>query len=189
MPPAVFELSGDLNELSDGVSGFWVVSLVQKISIVYIFPYGIFMSWWQKSLFQSIFLMKKILFWEKKKKSWKVCYPCISYVARSVIAFPSNPGSLSACWSQWETTVSLFTSSCISFTEEKKEWRRTKNKETFLQTFESLLNHMSLENRKTWYIYENFHSNSCKKKAKYPPITAKTAGMGRMGHKEKSSEL
>lgn len=68
MPPAVFELSGDLNELSDGVSGFWVVSLVQKISIVYIFPYGIFMSWWQKSLFQSIFLMKKILLWEKKKK-------------------------------------------------------------------------------------------------------------------------
>lgn len=67
MPPAVFELSGDLNELSDGVSGFWVVSLVQKISIVYIFPHGIFMSWWQKSLFQSIFLMKKILLWEKKK--------------------------------------------------------------------------------------------------------------------------
>lgn len=67
MPPAVFELSGDLNELSDGVSGFWVVSLVKKISIVYICPNGIFMSWWQKSLFQSIFLMKKILLWEKKK--------------------------------------------------------------------------------------------------------------------------
>lgn len=67
MPPAVFELSGDLNELSDGVSGFWVLSLVKKISIVYICPNGIFMSWWQKSLFQSIFLMKKILLWEKKK--------------------------------------------------------------------------------------------------------------------------
>lgn len=119
VPPVGFELSGDLNELSNGVSSFWVVSLVQKDSIVYIFSYGIFTSCWQKSLLQSIFLMQKILHREKKRKVGKFAILALR-MCKKCYCFPFSPGSLSACWSQWETMVSLFTFRCISFTEEKK---------------------------------------------------------------------
>lgn len=127
MPPAVFELSGDLNELSDGVSGFWVVSLVQKISTVYIFPYGIFMSWWQKSLFQSIFLMKKILLWEKKKKVGKF----------AILAFPMWQEVLLLSLQTLEVCLhaevngrlqSLFTSSCIFLQRKKRNEEEPKTR-------------------------------------------------------------
>lgn len=89
----------------------------------------------------------------KEKKSWKVCYPCTSYVQEVLLLSLQPWKSLCMLKSMGDYGLSVYFQMYFFYRGKKKEWR-TKNEATFLQTFKSVLKHVSLENRDTIHLQE-----------------------------------